>query len=45
MSFATNINKNVVKKYNLSSKYSHKIFDHAKQSTTDALKTTWKRVI
>ena len=38
-----NIGKNVSK--NLSGKYSHKLLDHAKQSTTDALKTISKRVI
>ena len=26
-------------------KYSQKLLDHAKQSATDAVKTTWKRVI
>ena len=36
-SFAKNIGKNISK--NLSSKYSQKLLDHAKQSTTDALKT------
>ena len=35
--------KNISK--NLSSKYSQKLFDHAKQSTTDALKASSKRVI
>ena len=30
---------------NLSSKYSQKALDHSKLSATDALKTTWKRVI
>ena len=38
-----NIGKNI-SKY-LSGKYSQKLFDHAKQSVTDALKTTSKRVI
>ena len=30
---------------NLSSKYNQKLLDHAKQSATDALKTSSKRVI
>ena len=30
---------------NLSNKYSQKLFDHAKQSTRDALKTASKRAI
>ena len=30
---------------NLSSKYSQKLLDHAKQSATDALKTASKRAI
>ena len=46
-SFAKNMGqhfgKNVSK--NLSSKYGQKLLDHAKQSATDALKTTSKRVI
>ena len=33
-----------ITKYNLSGKYSRKILDHAKQSATDALKTTSQRV-
>ena len=37
------IGKNISK--NLRIKYSQKLFDHAKQSATDALKTTSKRVI
>ena len=39
-SFAKNMGKNIGKiiSKNLSSKYSQKLFDHAKQSTTDALK-------
>ena len=37
--FRENISKN------LSSKYSQKILDQAKQSATDALKTTSKRAI
>ena len=41
LSFAKNIAKNVGKNIskNLSGKYSQKLFDHAKQSPTDALKT------
>ena len=38
-----NIGKNISKI--LRGKYSQKLFDHAKQSATDALKTTSKRVI
>ena len=38
-----NIGKNISK--NLSSKYSQRLLDYAKQSATDALKTTSKRVI
>ena len=38
-----NIGKNVSKYLN--GKYRQKLFDHAKQSVTDALKTTSKRVI
>ena len=38
-----NIGKNIRK--NLSSKYSQKLLDHAKQSTLDALKTSSKRVL
>ena len=41
LSFAKNMSKNVVK--NLSDKYSEKLLDHAKQSATDALKTTSKK--
>ena len=46
LSFAENIGKNVGKNIskNLSGKYSHKRCNHAKQSTTDARKTTSKRV-
>ena len=43
MSFAKNIGKNISK--NLRGKYSQNILDHAKQSATDELKTTPKRVI
>ena len=41
LSFAKNMGKTIGKiiSKNLSSKYSQKRFDHAKQSTTDALKT------
>ena len=38
-----NISKNISK--NLGGKYSQKLLDHAKQSATDALKTTPKRLI
>ena len=38
-----NIGKNISK--NFSSKYSQKLFDHTKQSPTDALKTSSKRAI
>ena len=38
-----NIGKNI--STNLSSKYSQKLFDHTKQSATDALKTTSKRAL
>ena len=37
------IGKNISK--NLSSKYSQKLLDHAKQSATDAFKTTSRRAI
>ena len=43
LNIGKNIDKNLIK--NLSDKYSQKILDHAKQSATDALKTTSKRVI
>ena len=43
MSFAKNMAKNISK--NLSGKNSQKRLDHAKISTTDALKTSSKRVI
>ena len=39
LSFAKNMGKN------LSNKYSQKLLDTAKKSTTDAIKTAWKRVI
>ena len=41
LSFAKNICKNLSK--NLSGKYSQKLLDHAKQSATNALKTTSKK--
>ena len=43
LSFAENMGRNISK--NLSSKDSQKLLDHAKQSATDALKTSSKRVI
>ena len=43
LSFVRNMGKNINK--NLSSKYSQKLLDHAKQSATDVLKTTSKRAI
>ena len=43
LSFAKRIAKTISR--NLSAKYSHKVFDHAKQSETHALKTSSKRVI
>ena len=47
LSFAKYVGKNVGKNMSkkLSSKYSKKLVEHAKQSTTDTLKTFWKRVI
>ena len=47
MSFTKNTGKSIGKNIskNLSGKYSKKPIDHAKQSATDALKTTSKRVI
>ena len=38
-----NIGKNISK--NVSSKYGQKLLNHAKQSATDAIKTSSKRVI
>ena len=38
-----NIGKNISK--NLSGKYNQKVLNHTKQSATDALKTTSKKVI
>ena len=44
--FAKNMCKNIAKNSkNLSSKYSQKCLDHAKQSATDALKTASKWAI
>ena len=47
LSFAKNMGKYIGKNIskNLSGKYSQKLLDRAKQSATDALKTTSKRVI
>ena len=44
LSFTKNMGKNIGKnvRTNLSGKYSQKNIDHAKQSATDALKTTSK---
>ena len=44
--FLENMSKNIEKNISklLSGKYSQNLLDHAKQSTTDALKTTSKRV-
>ena len=41
LSFAKNMGKKIIK--NLSGKYSQKLLDYAKQSATDALKTTSKK--
>ena len=47
MSFAKRTSKNIGKSISekVSSKYSQNLLDHAKQSATDALKTTSKIVI
>ena len=47
LSFAKNIGKNIGKNIseNLNVKHSQKLFDHAKQFATDAIKTSSKRVI
>ena len=47
LSFAKSIGKNIGKNMSksLSGKYSQKLLDQAKQSATDALKTSSKRVI
>ena len=43
--FTKNMGKNICKSMskNLSGKYSQKLFDHAKQSTTDVFKTALKK--
>ena len=45
--FAKDVGKNIGKNMNknLSGKYCQKHFDHAKQTATDAFKTTSKRII
>ena len=44
--FAKNIGKSITNiSKNLSGKYNQKLLDHAKQSETDAFKTSSKRVI
>ena len=43
MSFAENVGKNISK--SLNSKYSEKLLNHAKQSETDAFKTSLKILI
>ena len=47
LSFAKYMGKNIVKNISesLSGKYSQRIFHHAQQSATDALKTTSKTII
>ena len=47
LSFTKNMSKNINKNKskNLSGKYSQKVLDHARQSATDALKTTSNRAI
>ena len=47
LSFSKNMGKNICKniRKNLNGKYSPKVLDHAKQSATDALKTSSKWVI
>ena len=47
LSFAKNMDKNISKiiRKDLSSKYNQKLFDHAKKSATDAIKTSSKTVI
>ena len=47
LSFAKNMGKNIGKNIskNLSGIYSQKLLDHTKQTATDVLKTTSKRVI
>ena len=47
LSFARNMSKNIGKNISkhLSGKYSHKRLEHAKESPTDTLKITSKRII
>ena len=47
LSFAKNMGKNIGKNISksISGKYSQKLLDHAKQSSTDPLKTSCKSVI
>ena len=47
LSYAKNMGKDISKNIskNLSSKYSQKLFDHAKQSATDAFTASSKRAI
>ena len=45
LSFAENIGKNIRKSKHLRDVYNQKLFDHVKQSPTDAFKTTSKRVV
>ena len=47
LSFAIKMGKNIGKDWskNLSDKYDQKLLDHAKQSVTDAIRTSSKRVI
>ena len=47
LSFAKNMGKNIGKNIskNLRGKYSQKLFHHTKQSATDALKTSSKKLI
>ena len=47
LSFARNMRKNIDKSIskNLNSKYSRKLLDHAKKSSTDALKTAAKKLL
>ena len=47
LSFAKNTGKKIAKNISksLNSKYGQKILDHAKQSATDALKTSSKRAV
>ena len=47
LSFAKNMSRNIGqnRSKNLSRRYSQKLLDHAKQSATDAFKTSSKRLI